>query len=57
MISLQDVRKENTKKHNPSCPSTSDHPYRILITVGSGSGKTNLLFNLVSQQSHTDKVY
>ena len=35
----------------------SDHPYRILITVGSGSGKTNLLFNLVSQQSHTDKVY
>ena len=24
-----------------------DHPYRILIIGGSGSGKTNLLLNLI----------
>ena len=26
-----------------------DHPYKILIIGGSGSGKTNSLFNLISQ--------
>ena len=27
--------------HNPSCPYIPDHPYRILIIGGSGSGKNN----------------
>ena len=26
-----------------------DHPYKILIVGGSGSGKTNALFNLIKQ--------
>ena len=34
-----------------------DHPYRILIIRGSGSGKTNLLFNLISQQLYFYKTY
>ena len=29
------------KEHNPKWPETLDHPYQILITGGSGSGKTN----------------
>ena len=32
-------------------------PYRIFIIEGSRSGKTNSLFNLISHQSHTDKIY
>ena len=28
----------------------SDHPYRILIISGSGSGKTNALLNLINNQ-------
>ena len=32
-----------------------DHPYRILINGGSGSGKTNALLNLISQQGDIDK--
>ena len=28
----------------------SDHPYKILIIRGSGSGKTNALLNLIKQQ-------
>ena len=35
----------------------SSHPYRILIIRGSGSGKTNALFNLINNQPDIDKIY
>ena len=31
--------------------------YRILIIGGSGSGKTNLLLNLIENQPYIDKIY
>ena len=34
-----------------------DHPYRILIIGGSGSGKTNILLHLINQQKDIDKIY
>ena len=34
-----------------------DHPYRILIFGGSGSGKTNALLNLINNQPDIDKIY
>ena len=57
MINFDDITKENIKMHNPNWPQIPDHPHRILITGGSGSGKTNLLFNLISQQADIDKIY
>ena len=42
--------KRNIKEHNSNQPQILDHPYRILIIVDSGSGKTNQLFSLVNQQ-------
>ena len=57
MINFDDVTKENIKEHNTNWPQISDHPYRILIVGGSGSGKTNSLFNLISQQPDIDKIY
>ena len=57
MINFDNVTKENTKEHNPNWPQVPDHPYRILIIGGSGSGKTNSLFNLIYQQLDTDKIY
>ena len=38
---------ENKTKHNKNLPYIPDHPYRILIIGGSGSGKTNVLLNLI----------
>ena len=52
-----DVVKENIKEHNPIWPQISDHPYRTLIIGRSGSGKTNLLFNLINQQPDIDEIY
>ena len=53
-----DVHTNETKtKHNPDWPYISDHPYRILIIGGSGSGKTNALLNLIKNQLDIDKIY
>ena len=38
-------------------PPIPDHPYRILIIEGSGSGKTNSLFDLISHEPDFDKIY
>ena len=44
--------------HNPTLPYIPQHLYRILITGGSGSGKTNVLFNLIKcQRLDIDKIY
>ena len=57
MISLDDYTNENKRKYNPNWPYIPDHPYRILIIGGSGSGKTNLLLNLIDTQPDIDKIY
>ena len=44
--------------HHPDWPYIPAHPYRILIIRGSGSGKTNVLLNLIKhQRPDTDKIY
>ena len=44
-------------KNNLNWPYIPDHPYRILIIGGSGSGKTNALLNLINNQPDIDKIY
>ena len=46
MINFDNYTNENKTKHNKNWPYIPDHPYRILIIGGLGSGKTNLLLNL-----------
>ena len=36
--------------HNPNWSYIPDHPYRILIIGGSGSGKTNVLLNVIKHE-------
>ena len=57
MSNFDDVIKEKTEENNPNWLEIPDHPYRILIIGGSGSGKTNSLFNLINQQPDIDKIY
>ena len=57
MINLDSITNKNNKKHNEKWPYIPDHPYRIIIIAGSGSGKTNVLSNLINEQNDIDKIY
>ena len=48
---------ENKIEHNKNWPYIPDHRYRILIIGGSGSGKTNVLLNLIENQPDIGKIY
>ena len=56
MINVDDYVNENKIEHNKNWPYTPDHPYRILIVGGSGSGKTIALLNLIENQPDIDKI-
>ena len=57
MINLDNIINKNNKEHNKKWPYIPDHPRRILIIGGSGSGKTNILLNLINEQKGIDKIY
>ena len=43
--------------HNPNRPYILDHPYRLLITGGSGQEKLVLLNLIKHQRPHLGKIY
>ena len=57
MINLDNITSENNEEHNEKWPHIPDHPYRILIIGGFGSGKTNTLRHLINEQDIIDKMY
>ena len=57
MINFDEYTNENKIEHNLKWPYIPDHPYRILIVRGSGSGKTNTLLNLIGNQPDIDNIY
>ena len=56
MVNFDDYVNENKTEHNKNLPYIPDYPYRILIIGGSGSGKWNLLLNLIENQPDIDKI-
>ena len=57
MINFDDYTNENKVEHNSKWPYIPDHPNRIFIVGGSGSGKANALLNLINNQPDIDKIY
>ena len=57
MINFDEYTNENKTENNSKWPYIPDHPYRILIIGGSGSGKTNALLNLINNNLDIDKIY
>ena len=57
MINFDDYANKNKTEHNQKWPQILDHPYRILIIGGLGSGKLNALLNLINNQPDIDKIY
>ena len=56
MIIYDDYANENITEHNQKWSYILDHPYRILIIGGSGSGKTHALLNLINSLLDIDKI-
>ena len=56
MINLDNIINDNNEEHNEKWPYIPDHPYRILIIGGSGSGKTSTLLNLINEERDIDKI-
>ena len=57
VINLDSITNENNKKQNGKWPYIPDHPYKIIIIGGFGSGKTNALINLINEQNDIGKIY
>ena len=57
MFNFDYSTNKGIKEYNPNWPEILDHPYRILIVEGSGSGKTNALLNLINDEPDIDKIY
>ena len=57
MINFDDYTNKNKTQHNSNWLYIPDHPYRILIIGGSGSGKTNALLNLINNEPDIDQIY
>ena len=57
MFNFDNYVSENWTEHNRNCSYIPDHPYRILIIGGSGSGRTNVLLNLIEDQPDIDKIF
>ena len=56
MINLDNITNENNKEDNKKWSYIPDHSCKILITGGSGSGKTKALLNLIKEQDDVDKI-
>ena len=57
MINIDSIVNNNNEKHMENWSYIPEHPYRILIIGGSGSGKTNTLLNLINEQRDINKIY
>ena len=56
MINFDDYVNEHKTELNKNQQYIPDKPYRILIIGGWGSGKTNVLLNLIENQPDIDKI-
>ena len=57
MINFDEYTHESKIEHNSNWPYILHDSYRILIVGGSGSRKTNALFNLINNLPNIDKIY
>ena len=57
MFRFDYIANKDIKEHNPNLPKILDYLQRILIVLGSGSGKANALLNLINHEMDVDKNF
>ena len=56
MFDFDDITNENNAKHNLKWQYIPDHPYRLLIIGGFGSGKRYALLNFIKEQDRNNLI-
>ena len=57
MFNLDAIPNENNGDHNRKWSYIPDHPYRMLVIWGSGSGKTNPSLNLIKEKDSGNLIH
>jgi hypothetical protein len=57
IINFDEICDDGKEKPKKKCFLMPDHPFRLLICGGSGSGKTNVLMNMITRFLDYDKIY
>ena len=57
LYNFHDVIKEDGEHYNLNLLQVPAHPYRILISAGSGSKQTSSFFNVISLQPDIYEIY
>ena len=57
MFNFDCITKEDIKEHHRNWTQILHHPYKLLISRGSGSGQTNALLILIDHEPNIDKIY
>ena len=57
MFNFDCITKEDIKEHHRNWTQILHHPYKLLISRGSGSGQTNALLILIDHEPDIDKIY
>ena len=57
MFNFDYIIKKDIREHNPKCTEVPYHLHRTLIIGGSGSGKANVLLNLIKHETDIDQIY
>ena len=56
IFNVDNITNQSNKDHNEKWTYITDHPYRMLITGGSTSGKPNALLHLIKEQEDIEKI-
>jgi hypothetical protein len=57
IINFDKICNPNKKPEKKKCSLMPNHPFRMLMCGGSGSGKTNVLINMITRFLDFDKIY
>lgn len=57
IVNFDDICTNDENKKEKKCCFMPNHPFRMLMCGGSGSGKTNVLINMITQFLDFDKIY
>jgi len=57
IVNFDDICTDKNDRKKKKCIHMPNHPFRMLMIGGSGSGKTNILMNMIVRYLDFDKIF